>query len=99
MSFDPYGVLVVERSTTGTAFVGRHIIRKVMVMHSAGSDANVKFYDLATAPVGGEPHYTINAYGKGLTQIDMPNPGVEFYEGMYVDLPASCIITVWYEAV
>jgi len=94
---DPYGVKAVQLSADGMAFVGNNLVRKVMVMHSGGSDAVVKFYDLAAAPSGGESFYTINAYGKGLTQVDMPDPGIEYYNGMYIDLPADCSVTVWYE--
>lgn len=96
---DPYGIRVAQLSADGMAFVGNNLIRKVMVMHSGGSDAVVKFYDLAAAPSGGESFYSINAYGKGVTQIDMPDPGVEFYLGMYIDLPTDCVVTVWYEAI
>ena len=97
-TLDPYGVKVAQVSADGLAFSGHHIVRKVMVMHSGGSDAVVKFYDLAAAPTGGEPYYSINAYGKGVTQIDMPDPGVVFFNGMYVDLPTDCVATIWYEA-
>ncbi len=96
---DPYGIKISQVTADGMAFTGHNIVRKVMVMHSGGSDAVIKFYDLAAAPSGGEPYYSFNAYGKGVTQIDMPDPGVEFYEGMYIDLPTDCTVTVWYEAI
>jgi hypothetical protein len=97
MSKNPYGVLVSQLSADGQAFTGRRVVRKVMVMHSGGSDAIVKFYDLAAAPTGSEPYYSINAYGKGITQVDMPDPGIEFYEGLYIDIPTDCVVTTWYE--
>jgi hypothetical protein len=97
-NIDPYGIKASQLSADGQVFTGHHLIRKVMVMHSGGSDALVKFYDLDAAPTGGEPYYVINAYGKGITQVDMPSPGMVFFNGLYLDLPVDCVVTTWYEA-
>jgi hypothetical protein len=70
---------------------------KTMVMHSGGSDAIVKYYDRITAPGEADPFYSINAYGKGLTQVDMPGNGIRFATGVYLTIPADCSVTVWYE--
>ena len=90
-------VRAVPITTDGVAISGHCRMLKTMVMHSAGSDAIVKYYDLDTAPTGGEPFYSINAYGKGITQVDMPGDGMIFADGVYIDLPADCTVTIWYE--
>lgn len=66
-------------------------------MHSSGSDAIIKFYDRTSAPGESDPFYEFNAYGKGVFQVDMPDDGVLFTQGVYIDIPASTTITVWYE--
>jgi hypothetical protein len=90
-------VLAVQVTTDGVAVTGHCRMLKTMVMHSGGSDAIVKYYDRTTAPGGADPFYSINAYGKGLTQVDMPGNGIRFSNGIYIDLPADCNVTVWYE--
>jgi hypothetical protein len=91
------GVQAIQRTTDGVAVSGHCRMLKTMVMHSGGSDAVVKYYDRTTAPGEADPFYSINSYGKGLTQVDMPGDGIIFANGIYIDLPADCNVTVWYE--
>jgi len=92
-----YGVQVAQIATTGTAVTGRCYMKKMMAMHSAGADAILKFYDLTSAPGETDPYYEFNAYGKGVFQVDMPDDGILFLTGVYIDIPADCDVTVWYE--
>ena len=92
-----YGIQAKQLSTSGVAVGQRSYMKKIMVMHSAGSDAVIRFYDRTTAPGQSDPFYEVNAYGKGVLQVDMPDDGVLFNTGVYVVIPASCIVTVWYE--
>lgn len=94
-----YGVQAVQITADGSIVAKRCLMKKMMAMHSGGADAVIKFYDLAAAPSGGESYYEFNAYGKGVFQVEMPDDGILFKNGVYVDLPADCNITVWFEEV
>jgi hypothetical protein len=96
-SVTPYGVQAVQLSATGVFVPHRCLMKKMLVMHSAGADAILKFYDTTTPPGVGDPHYTFDAYGKGVFQVDMPGDGVMFTEGIYVEVPPDADVTVWYE--
>lgn len=94
-----YGIQVAQLSASGVAVNKRCHMKKMMAMHSSGSDAILKFYDKASVPGIDDPFYTFNAYGKGVFQVDMPGDGVFFNNGVYIDIPASLEVTVWYEEV
>lgn len=89
-------VVAVQLVASGLAVGERVLFRKLLVFHTGGSDAELKFYDLAAAPVGGEPYYSFYVYGKAIHNVDMPMPGIRFLNGVYVVLPADCKCTVFY---
>ena len=89
-------VSAVQLSATGLVTAQRAYVLKVTVFHTGGGDAELKFYDLDAAPVGGEPYYHYYVYGKDIQSEDMPEPGILFEKGIYVDLPTDCKCTVFY---
>ena len=89
-------VRAVQLAVTGLVVAQRVYFRKVLVFHAGGGDAELKFYDLAAAPVGGEPYYSFYVYGKSIHNVDMPDPGILFNAGVYVTLPIDCKCTVFY---
>ena len=103
MSFSEYGSARGIRATqlTGSGLVTakRARFRKLLVQHLGGGDEEIKFYDLDTAPVGGEPYYTFWAFGKGTYEVNMPDEGVIFQNGIYIsdDGASAALITVFFE--
>ncbi len=89
----------VQLTADGFATQKRARFRQLLVFHPLSSDSEFKFYDLDTAPVGGEPYYTFAVYGKGTDNIPFPAPGILFERGIYVTVPAGCTATVIYEEV
>lgn len=89
-------IKAVQLAASGLVTSLRAYFRKTFIFHTGGGDAEIKFYDLDAAPVGGEPYYSFYAYGKSIHDPDMPDPGVLFNNGIYVVLPADCKCTVLY---
>ncbi len=96
------GVLKAKQITASGLITGRRAYFKQLIMHHAsGGDAVINFYDLTTAPQGGEPYYSFDVYGKGFTSMSLVDPGVLFDDGIYVtfDVVTDITITVLYEEV
>jgi hypothetical protein len=92
------GVEVIQVTTDGLAITGRFYLRQVCVVHKGSGDVDVNIYDQLTAPSGGDtPHCQIPALGKGVNTIPVPNPGMLFLTGAYVDLPTNTSIVLFYE--
>jgi len=92
------GVEVIQVTTDGLAITGRFYLRQVCVVHKGNADVDVDIYDQLTAPGQGDlPHCQIPALGKGVNTIPVPNPGMLFLTGAYVDLPANTSIVLFYE--
>jgi hypothetical protein len=92
------GVEVVQVTTDGLAITGRFYLKQVCVVHKGNADVDIDIYDQLTAPGGGDtPHCQIPALGKGVNTIPVPNPGMLFFTGAYVDLPANTSIVLFYE--
>jgi len=89
-------VKATQLTVSGQVTTERSFFRKLIVHHTGGGDAELKFYDLDAAPTGGEPYYTFPVYGKSIQQSDMPGPGVLFNKGIYVTVPTDCTCTVLY---
>lgn len=89
-------VKAVLLSTSGLIVAKRSYFRKLLVFHTGGGDTELKFYDLTAAPVGGEPYYSFFVHGKSIHDVDLPDPGVLFDDGIYVVLPVDCKCTVFY---
>ena len=96
-------VLRAKQVTASGLIVGkRALLRQLVIFHSGGHDVEIKFYDLTAAPSGGEPYYSFSAYGKGINNLPLVDPGVLFDDGIYVDIPVGdtdAIVTVLYEEV
>jgi hypothetical protein len=92
------GVEVIQVTTDGLAITGRFYLRQVCVVHKGTGDVDIDIYDQLTAPSGGDtPHCQIPALGKGVNTIPVPNPGMLFLTGAYVDLPTNTSIVLFYE--
>lgn len=95
-------IKAVQLTASGLVVGKRALFKQVLIFHPLSSDSTFEFYDRTTAPVGGEPHYTLAVYGKGTDNIPMPDPGVLFDDGIYVVIPsgsAGSTVTVFYEEV
>jgi hypothetical protein len=93
-------ILKAKQLTASGLVTGhRALFRQLLVFHPISGDSEFKFYDLTTAPVGGEPYYTFSMYGKGRDAITFPDPGVLFDDGIYVTVVSGCTVTVIYEEV
>lgn len=92
-------VRAIQLTVSGQVTTKRAYFRKLIIHHSGGGDAELKFYDLNAAPTGGEPYYTFPIYGKSIQQSDMPDPGILFVSGIYVVMPIDCTCTVLYNEV
>jgi hypothetical protein len=94
------GVEVIQVTADGLAITGRFYLRQVCVVHKGSGDVDVDIYDQLTSPSGGDtPHCQIPALGKGVNTIPVPNPGMLFLTGAYVDLPTNTSIVLFYEKV
>jgi hypothetical protein len=97
-AIDPHGVKAIQVTADGLAITGRFYLRQVCVIHKGTADVDVDLYDQLTAPSGGDvPHCQIPALGKGVNTIPIPAPGMMFFTGVYVDLPANTSIVLFYE--
>jgi hypothetical protein len=97
-TIDPHGVKAIQVTADGLAITGRFYLRQVCVIHKGSADVDVNLYDQLTAPSGGDvPHCQIPALGKGVNTIPIPAPGMMFFTGVYVDLPANTSIVLFYE--
>lgn len=95
------GVLRAKQVTASGLIVGkRALFKQLLVFHPNASDTTIEFYDRTTAPTGGEPHYHLDVYGKGMDNIPFVEPGVLFDDGIYVVFSAAdTTVTVLYEEV
>lgn len=95
------GTLKAKQITASGLIVGRRaLFKQLLVFHPVASDSVIEFYDLTSAPVGGEQHYHFDVYGKGNSNFPLVEPGVLFDDGIYVVIPAAGItVTVLYEEV
>jgi hypothetical protein len=91
-------VEAVQLSADGLAITGRFYLRQVCVSHKGSADVTIDIYDKTTAPAGGDvPHCQVPALGKGVNTIPVPDPGILFLNGAYIDLPADTSVVVFYE--
>lgn len=88
------GIQAAQQTASGQVTTQRARYKKLFVQHAGGGDEEVRFYDLDAAPVGGEPYYSFWAYGKGNFTLEIPEEGVIFQRGIYVQLPEGSYVTV-----
>jgi hypothetical protein len=88
-----------QLSADGFVTQKRALFKQMLIFHPVNNDSEYKFYDLATAPVGGEPYYAFQVYGKTSQTLLIPEPGVLFDDGIYVTVIAGTVVTVFYEEV
>lgn len=94
---DPYGLMVQYMNADGQVFTGTKLVKQMCTMHSTGASGQIKMYDLATAPGEGDtPKCMIDIVGNGMYTIALPDPGALFEKGMYIDLPDSVTVNVFY---
>lgn len=93
------GTLKAKQINASGLIVGkRALFKQLLVFSPVANDSVIEFYDLTTAPVGGEAHYHFDVYGKGNTNFPLVDPGVLFDDGIYVVVPAGGLtVTVIYE--
>ena len=99
MSTVDYGVQAKQLTANGLVTDKRALFRQVIIFHPLSSDDTYQFYDLGSAPTGGEPHYDLAVYGKQTYTLPMPDPGVLFNNGIYVTVASGTTVTVLYEEV
>ena len=100
MSYGTGTVKAKQLTASGLIVDRRCLFRQLLVCSSSSNDNVLEFYDLTSAPVGGEPHYTFDVYGKGMFTVTMAGPGVLFDDGVYVTIGDTGItVTVLYEEV
>jgi hypothetical protein len=93
-------VKAAQLTASGLVTGKRALFKQLLVHHSGGGDTEIKFYDLTAAPVGGEPYYDFDVYGKGMFVLPIPEPGVLFDDGIYVAFTAvDLTATIFYEEV
>lgn len=92
-------VRAVQLTASGLVTNKRALFRQVLIFHPIAGDSSIEFYDRTTAPVGGEPHYNFDCYGKNVFNTPMPDPGILFDDGIYVTFTGSMTVTVFYEEV
>ena len=93
------GTLKAKQITASGLIVGkRALFKQLLVFSPVANDSVIEFYDLTSAPVGGESHYHFDVYGKGNTNFPLVDPGVLFDDGIYVVVPSGGLtVTVIYE--
>jgi hypothetical protein len=97
MSIDPSGVHAIQVEADGLAITGRFYLRQVCVSHKGSADVDINIYDQVTAPSGGDiPHCQVPALGKGVNTIPVPDPGILFMNGAYVDVPSNTKVVIFY---
>jgi len=99
-SVNPYGIFPKRLAANGQAFTGRALVKAICYMHSTGSSGTFKFYNKVGAPGQGDvPVCEIDIVGVGTNTFYVPEPGVLITEGLYVEVPASTSINIFYEVV
>lgn len=94
------GILTKQVTASGLITGKRATFRQLLVFSTVANDAVIEFYDRTTAPTGGETHYEMHVYGKGVTNIPFVGDGVLFDDGIYIVVPiAGITVTVLYEEV
>ena len=88
-----------QLSASGFVTQKRALFKQLLIFHPLNDDSEYKFYDLATTPVGGEPYYAFQVYGKKSELLPIPAPGVLFDDGIYATVIAGTVVTVFYEEV
>lgn len=89
-----------QLTASGLVTGKRALFKQLLVFHPNSSDTTVEFYDRTTAPSGGEPHYHLDVYGKGMDNVPFVDPGILFDDGIYVVFTAvDTTVTVIYEEV
>lgn len=89
-----------QLTASGLVTGNRALFKQLLVFHPNSSDTAIEFYDLTTAPTGGEPHYHFDVYGKGTDSVPFVDPGILFDDGIYVVFTATnTTVTVIYEEV
>lgn len=86
------GILASQQTASGQVTTQRARFRKLFVQHAGGGDEELRFYDLNSAPTGGEPYYSFWAYGKGNFTLEIPDEGVTFQNGIYIVMPAGSYV-------
>ena len=92
-----YGIQAKQLSANGFVTQKRALVKQILIFHPVNNDSEYKFYDLTTAPVGGEPYYAFQVYGKTSALLPIPEPGVLFEDGIYVTVIPGTVVTVFYE--
>ena len=88
-----------QSGSAGQIISTRAAVMKVVAFHSANEDEVVSFYDLEQAPSNGETAYEWHLYGKGVFELTIPEDGVIFENGIYVDPGENAVVTVFYRSV
>jgi hypothetical protein len=88
-----------QLTASGLVTGKRALFKQLLVFHPISDDSIYRFYDLTAAPVGGEPYYTFEVYGKGQENFIIVEPGILFDDGIYVTVVAGTTVTVIYEEV
>lgn len=94
------GIRAKQITASGLITGKRATFRQLLVFSTVANDAVIEFYDRTTAPTGGETHYEMHSYGKGVVNVPFIGDGILFDDGIYVVIPLVGItVTVLYEEV
>lgn len=99
MSTVDYGIQASQLTANGLVTDKRSLVKQIIIFHPLSSDSEYKFYDLKTAPSGGEQYYSFQVYGKKTDSLSLPEPGVLFVNGIYCTVETGTTLTVLYEEV
>ncbi len=88
-----------QLTASGLVTGRRALIRQVLIFHPISADSIYRFYDLTAAPIGSEPYYTFEVYGKCQENFPIVEPGILFDDGIYITVVSGTTVTVFYEEV
>jgi len=90
-----YDVLATHLNADGVVYAGPTRVKGYQVA-SGGTAGEIKFYDNASAASGTVRLILDITTNTAVISTLIPGEGVRFNNGVYVDLPASAAITVFY---
>jgi hypothetical protein len=95
---DIISVQVKYLSANGSVTTRACLVKAICTMHGEGGTGAVEFFDTAGTPdESAVAKCRIDVVGKGVFSMDIPEPGALFANGLYVKVPSSSSINVFFK--
>ena len=97
---DRVSTLVTYVGADVQAVTGTCLVNAVCIMHKENSVGTIEFYDMVGTPGESDvPKCKIDVVTKGVTPVQIPDPGALFLKGVYVKVPGDSTLNLFYKNV